>query len=212
VALPQFPGCSPVNAPAPTPDDGWTTDFANIKCYDSLHVQAVLNQINGLTHDGLHKAAVPTLFGTNFQAVSVGQKLKAGGYTDVLGTPSAGLAGELDFVDQSLGKMVAALQKNGLFDSTLIIVGAKHGQSPIDRQKRVGIGGGQPATLIGAAEAFDISDDGSLIWLTDPSLTAGVVANLSLPASQDALGIQEIFAGNSLSNKFNRMSARRTSF
>src|SRR5215470_2289430 len=203
VPLPQFKGCDPVNAPAPTPDDGWTTDFQNIKCYDSLHVQAVLNQIDGFTHDRSRRAPVPTIFGTNFQAVSVGQKLKAGGYMDVLGTPSAALAGELDFVDQSLGKMVAALQKNGLFDSTLIIIGAKHGQSPIDRQKRVGIGGGEPAATIGAPEAFDISDDGSLIWLTDSSLTDGVVANLSLTPVQDHLGIQEIFAGNSLRDKFN---------
>ncbi|HLW51790.1 MAG TPA: alkaline phosphatase family protein [Candidatus Angelobacter sp.] len=202
VALP-FPGCTPVPAADTTPDDGWTTDFNNIKCYDSLHVQAVLNQIDGLTHDGLHRAPVPTVFGTNFQAVSVGEKLAAGGYSDVLGTPSAGLAGELDFVDQSLGKMVSELRKQGLLESTLIIVGAKHGQSPIDRQKRNGIGGGEPANTIGSPEAFDISDDGSLIWLTDSSLTGGVVANLSLPAVQDHLGIQEIFAGPSLENKFN---------
>ncbi|HKF23612.1 MAG TPA: alkaline phosphatase family protein, partial [Candidatus Angelobacter sp.] len=210
VALP-FPGCTPVPAPAPTPDDGWTTDLNNIKCYDSLHVQAVLNQIDGFTHDRSRRAPVPTLFGTNFQAVSVGQKLKIGGYMDVLGTPSAGLAGELDFVDQSLGKMVSELKKLGLFDSTLIIIGAKHGQSPIDRQKRVGIGGGQPATLIGAPEAFDISDDGSLIWLNDSSDTASVVATLSQPASQTTLGIQEIFAGPSLENKFNSpLSDERT--
>lgn len=203
VALPQFPGCSPVPAPDTTPDDGWTTDLANIRCYDSLHVQAVLNQIDGFTHDRSRRAPVPTLFGTNFQSVSVGEKLKGSGYTDVLGTPSAGLASELDFVDQSLGAMVSELRKQGLLDSTLIIVGAKHGQSPIDVQKHVGIGGGEPATTIGAAEAFDISDDGSLIWLTDSSLTPGVVANLSLPAVQNHLGIQEIFALGSLEEKFN---------
>ncbi|HEY6273639.1 MAG TPA: alkaline phosphatase family protein [Terriglobales bacterium] len=203
VALPQFPGCSPVPATDNTPDDGWTTDFNNIKCYDSLHVQAVLNQIDGFTHDRSHRAPVPTLFGTNFQAVSVGEKLAAGGYTDVLGTPSAGLAGELDFVDQSLARMVNELKKQRLFESTLIIIGAKHGQSPIDRTKRIGIAGGQPATLIGADEAFDISDDGSLIWLTDSSHTADVVANLSQLSSQATLGIQEIFAGPSLENKFN---------
>ena len=202
VALP-FPGCTPVNAVDTTPDDGWTTDLKNIQCYDLTHVQAVLNQINGLTHDGSKHAPVPTVFGTNFQAVSVGQKLKGSGYLDVLGTPSAGLLSELDFVDQSLGRMVAALKKNGLFDSTLIIIGAKHGQSPIDIQKRVGIGGGQPATLIGAPEAFDISDDGSLIWLNNSADTDSVVALLSQPSSQQTLGIQEIFAGNSLSNKFN---------
>jgi hypothetical protein len=111
VALPQFAGCSPVNFPAPTPDDGWTTNLDNIKCYDSLHVQAVLNQIDGFTHDRSRRAPVPALFGTNFQAVSVGQKLKGNGYADVLGTPSAGLQGELDFVDQSLGRMVSELNR-----------------------------------------------------------------------------------------------------
>ena len=73
--------------------------------------------------------------------------------------------------------------------------------------RRHGIGGGQPAATIGTADAFDISDDGSLIWLTDPSLTPGVVATLSMPANQQALGIQEIFAGQSLRNKFNNPGA-----
>jgi hypothetical protein len=193
-----------------TPDDGWTNSFDDIKCYDSLHVQAVLNQIDGYNHDRSRKVGVPALFGTNFQAVSVGEKLavdpvtgQKGGYTDVLGTPSAGLAEELDFIDQSLGKFVSELQKVGLYDSTAIIISAKHGQSPIDLTKRRGIGGGQPAATIGSADAFDISDDGSLIWLTSPSLTPGVVANLGTPQNQQALGIQELFAGASLRNKFN---------
>src|SRR5450631_3159847 len=203
VALPQFAGCSPVPFVDTTPDDGWTTDLHNIQCYDSIHVRAVLNQIDGYTHDRSKKVGVPALFGTNFQAVSVGEKLKGSGYTDVLGTPSAGLASELEYVDDSLGKFVAELKKEGIYNSTLIIVGAKHGQSPIDITKRVGIGGGGPAATIGAADAFDISDDGSLIWLTDSSLTPSVVETLSTPTNQQALGIQEIFALQSLRNKFN---------
>jgi hypothetical protein len=214
VGLPQFPGCSPVNFVDNTFDDGWTTDFRNIKCYDLLHVQAVINQIDGYTHDRSKKVGVPTVFGFNYQAVSVGEKLAEGplvkggpavkgGYLNVLGTPSEGLASELDFVDQTLGRIVAELKSQGIFDSTLIIVGAKHGQSPIDITKRVGIGNGQPATLIGPAEAFDISDDGSLIWLTDQELVGNVVGMLSEPENQKTLGIQEIFAGQSLRNKWN---------
>jgi hypothetical protein len=209
VALP-FPGCDPVPFPDPTPDDGWTTSYANIRCYDSLHVQAVLNEIDGFTHDRRKAVGVPAVFGTNFQAVSVGQKLKhdpvtgaLGGYTDVIGTPGAGLLSELAFVDASLGKFVSELKKQGLYDSTLIIIGAKHGQSPIDITKRRGIGGGQPAATIGAAEAFDISDDASLIWLTDSSLAPSVVSQLGDPTVQQALGIQQIFALGSLRNKFN---------
>jgi hypothetical protein len=214
VPLPQFSGCGTVPFADPTPDDGWTDSFDDIKCYDQIHVQAVLNQIDGYNHDRSAKVGVPTLFGTNFQAVSVGEKLavdpvtgQKGGYTDVLGTPGQGLAGELEFIDQSIGRFVQELKAQRLYDSTLIIIGAKHGQSPIDVTRRHGIGGGQPTATIGMADAFDISDDGSLIWLTDPSLAAGVVATLSLPANQQALGIQEIFAGQSLRNKFNNPGA-----
>ncbi len=211
VPLPGIAGCAVVPFQDPTPDDGWTNSFDDIKCYDLLHVQAVLNQIDGYNHDRSKKVGVPALFGTNFQAVSVGEKLAVdpvtgakGGYLDVMGTPGAGLSGELDFVDQSLGKFVAELKKQpGLWESTMIIVAAKHGQSPIDVTKRRGIGGGQPGATIGGADAFDISDDGSLIWLTSPSLAPSVVANLSTPANQQALGIQEIFSGASLINKFN---------
>lgn len=209
VALPQISGCGVVPFPDQAADDGWTTSFANVRCYDSIHVQAVINQIDGYNHDRSKKTGVPTVFGTNFQAVSVGQKLAAdpttglkGGYVDVSGTPGQALAEQLDFVDQSLGKFISELKKQRLFESTLIVVAAKHGQSPIDVTKRRGIKG-EPGKTIGSADAFDISDDASLIWLTDPSLTPSVVAKLSVPATQAALGIQEIFAGASLRNKFN---------
>jgi hypothetical protein len=214
VPLPQFSGCASVPFADTTPDDGWTNSFDDIKCYDDIHVQAVINQIDGYNHDRTAKVGVPTLFGTNFQSVSVGEKLavdpvtgQKGGYSDVLGTPGQGLADELEFVDQSIGRFVHELKAQRLYDSTLIIIAAKHGQSPIDVTRRHGIGGGQPTATIGMADAFDISDDGSLIWLTDPSLTPGVVATLSMPANQQALGIQEIFAGQSLRNKFNNPGA-----
>src|SRR5450432_939605 len=51
VALPRFRGCAPVPFVDSAPDDGWTTSFANARCYDSLHVEAVINQIDGYTHD-----------------------------------------------------------------------------------------------------------------------------------------------------------------
>jgi hypothetical protein len=197
----DVPRCHTIPDPANTGD--WTKSALNITCYDEIKVNAVLNQIDGFTHDRSKHAPVPAIFGMNFQAVSVGQKLKGAGYTDVLGTPSALLAGDLDFFDQSLGRMVSELKQNGLLDQTLIIVTAKHGQSPIDIQKRTAINDGLPASTVGSAYAFDISDDASLIWLKDPSFTAGVVDNLNTPANQAALGIQEIFALQSMANKFN---------
>jgi hypothetical protein len=58
----------------------------------------------------------------NFQVVSVGQKLVektvgTGGYLDNVGTPSPHLLGEIQFVDASIGKMVAELKNRGAYES-----------------------------------------------------------------------------------------------
>ena len=80
----------------------------------------------------------------NFQAVSVGQKLieksngVTGGYLDAAGTPSAALLGEFKFVDDSIASWVAELKSKGLYESTMIVITAKHGQSPIDPSRYVG--------------------------------------------------------------------------
>jgi type I phosphodiesterase/nucleotide pyrophosphatase len=91
----DVPRCHTIPDPAHTAD--WTKSTLNITCYDEIKVNAILNEIDGFTHDRSKPAPVPAIFGMNFQAVSVGQKLKGAGYVDVLGTPSAPLAGDLDF-------------------------------------------------------------------------------------------------------------------
>jgi len=195
--------CNPLPDPAnATSSNAWTDSIQNIRCYDQLKVNATLSQIDGKRSDGKTKAPVPAIFGFNFQVVSVGQKLAGNGYADVTGTPSAGLASELDFVDQSLATIVAELKKRDVYESTVIIIAAKHGQSPIDVQKRTAIPGGTPAAVIGSSYAFDLSDDGSLIWLKNPSQIADVLPTLSSPSTQQELGIQEIFAGESLKTRW----------
>ena len=114
----------------------WTNSFANIQCYDALKVNALLDQIAGKTHTGA-AAQVPALFGKNFQAVYFGQTLNeptvgAGGYENATALPSAELLNEIEFVDASIGDIVNALRHAGLYDDTLLIITAKHGESPID--------------------------------------------------------------------------------
>ena len=204
VALPSVDGCSPLPDPAnATPSNAWTDSLLNIQCYDTYKVNGVLHEIDGYSHTGKTLTEVPAIFGMNFQAVSVGEKLKSGGYEDVLGTPSAALLSELKYVDEQVGRMVNEIKSKGLADSTMIVIAAKHGQSPIDKSKLTDIDASLPASIIGSAYAYDISDDGSLIWLQSPEQVNDVVATLSTPANQKALGIQEIFAGPSLAEKFN---------
>ena len=54
--------CGVIRDPANT--SNWITSYENVKCYDALRVNAILNQIAGKTHTGA-PAKVPTVFGMN---------------------------------------------------------------------------------------------------------------------------------------------------
>jgi hypothetical protein len=196
----------------------WTTDFQAIQCYDQLKVNGVLNQINGKKHLGVGDAPVPVIFGMNFQAVSVGQKLiengVKGGYTDAAGDPTPSMASEIKFVDAGIGQMVEELQDRHLLSSTTIIITAKHGQSPIDTNRffpipgHSGLNGAPPsqilASLLPLAETTGLGpteDDISQLWLTNANDTLTAVGMLEANASQ--AGIGQILYGTSLNTLFN---------
>jgi hypothetical protein len=204
---------------------------------DQLKVRAIINEINGLKHDGTPGQGTPAVFGMNFQAVSVGQKLasdngdgscpqsihtgKPGGYIDGAGTPTEVLAFGLQKTDEALGDMIQALKQRGIYDSTLFIVSAKHGQSPINPVKvnKPGHFADLVATLPDAATnpaaqaiasaaacstgscGFVMDDDIALIWLQDQSKTKAVVDYLN--ANAKALFIDDVIGGEEIELKFN---------
>ena len=232
VALPTVPGCNPLpDQTAVAASNAWTDSFQNIQCYDSLKVKAILNEINGWDHSGKFRRPVPKVFGMNFQVVSVGQKLiekslpttVIGGYLDNIGTPSPALLSEIQFADDSIGKMVAALKNRGRYQSTLIVISAKHGQNPIDSARYLGISTkpGDPITTSPATILQDLlpfsespanpdgigptEDDISLIWLTNSADTTKAVQMLETqsPATNNIAGIGEIFSGPGIAQMFN---------
>jgi hypothetical protein len=182
--------------------DGITSSIAGTEKYDDLKVQAILNEIGGKDHAGAKAVTVPTLFGMNFQSVSVAQKIE--GYTDAAGTPAPGLEQALEHVDGALQQIIAALKQQGLDGSTAIVLTAKHGQSPIDpKLRRIVDGKFIPKLIEGVAPgllgAMD-SDDVGLIWLTDRSKTGAVVA--ALEAHRSEAGIHKVYSGAALAKMF----------
>ena len=209
-------------------NDDWTTDFDAIKCYDQLKVNAIVNEITGKNHLGTRSAPVPAILGMNFQAVSVGEKLiepksavrtdqNSGGYEDAAGTPRPLMAKEIQFVDAAIGQMVAALKRQGLFNSTAIIITAKHGQSPIDPNRffpipgHSGANGTPPSGIVGNLlpavyndpnNGLGIAeDDISQLWLADSTQTGNAVTALEGAAA--AIGLGQIYYGGSLTTMFN---------
>src|SRR5262252_7758809 len=67
-------------APVPVPGGDFTSSIDGVEWYDGIKVQAIINEINGFDHTGKSHRGTPAIFGMNFQSVSVGQKLKIGGY------------------------------------------------------------------------------------------------------------------------------------
>ena len=201
-----------LNPPAVTT----TNSFALTMAYDDMKVAAIVNEINGFDHTGTTRVGTPALFGMNFQAVSVGQKLKveqlptapllSGGYLDAHGTPSDGLQATLDHTDQSIGAMVSALEAQGLADSTLIIISAKHGNSPVDPATLVRINPAVINTIIDAVApgvlALLSADTGPLIWLKDQTQTKAVAEALNQPVNRVAARVAQVLWGADLAALF----------
>ena len=177
----------------PTPygaGDDWTKDNLYTQFYDSLKVQAVLNWAHGGDHDGTpNPAGAPAIYGMNFQTVSTAQKLNfshfvgdagmtgLGGYVNNGAAAGVVLEGALGFIDTQLERIAAAVDPS----DTMIVVSAKHGQSPFDRSQLRLIDDGEVIGAVNAAWAaanptgvnplvvFGIDDDGMLLWLADRS-------------------------------------------
>lgn len=209
---------------------------------DYLKVQAILNEIHGFTHDR-KPAHVPAVFGMNFQAVSVGQKLSTdnkdssctsdtdptinkqpGGYLDGAGNPTAVLDYGLRKTDEALRSFIRALQEQNIYESTLIIVTAKHGQSPInpalvnkpghfaDLVAALPDASTDPGGIaIASANAcstgacgFVQDDDIALIWLSPDDQAAGKAEAVRsyLNKNAKALFIEQVMAGAEIEARF----------
>jgi hypothetical protein len=189
----------------------WNGSFANIQCYDALRVNALLNEIAGKTHNGA-LAVTPALFGMNFQSVYVGQSVAEagvgkGGYQNAAALPSLQLLREIEFVDASIGDIVNALKNAGIYEDTLLIITAKHGESPIDPRLYVADGANTPATLLGTAIPYSESplnptgigateDDVSVLWLIPGASVPAAVELLESNAAP--IGLGEIYYGPTL--------------
>ncbi|DBA95276.1 TPA: hypothetical protein ACH3X3_013170 [Trebouxia sp. C0006] len=162
------------------------------RAYDELHVQAVINQINGKHSSGNYAMQMPNLFGLNFQAVSVGQKYA--GYQNNGTAFSPGLKANLDYVDQSFARILAALTSSGNAATTGLVITAKHGQQPVTTNATLI----SPTPIATALKNQNISvaqfttDDIGLIWLTSSNQTTAALTYLRTLASNTSYGILDV--------------------
>lgn len=207
-----------INSIDPATGTNYTDLYTHTEQFDNFHVQSLINEIDGKDSTGQTSADVPTVFGTNFQTLSVAQKATVatgGGYLDASFTPGPQVTNAIAYLDNALGRVVSELKQRNLYSSTAIIVTAKHGQSPSDHSKLVKNGDtlsklleagnyldpngnfGQNNTKSGNLNdgtglvdtGFVQTDDVGLIWLRDQSQLSAVVKTLRDNLSCNAPGI-----------------------
>jgi arylsulfatase A-like enzyme len=124
------------------------------------------------------------------------------------------MLGQIKFVDGAIGQFVDELKEKHLYDSTTIIITAKHGQSPVDTHRffpipgHSGANGTSPSSVLGSAFLPDselnqigpTEDDISLLWLRPGTSTLDAVNLLETNAS--VAGIGQILYGPSLETIF----------
>jgi len=223
-----------INSDAPTLGSSvdWTKVNTRTQQYDSYKVQAVINEISGFDHSDVTKRGTPAIFGMNFQTVSTAQKLPTsvtatsgtttlpGGYQPGGQVPGPVLSGALDYVNANIGTLLTSIHTAGLDDSTVVVLSAKHGQSPQDPNALLRIDDGAIITALNAAwatahpqaaaplVAFSVDDDAMLIWLRDRSAQATSFAKNFLrghsgtgndingnPKPYTASGLSKVYAG-----------------
>ena len=190
-------------------------DITKIMANDELKVAAVLNQMDGLNHQGTATVGVPAIFGMNFQAPNIGQKFS--GYVDGAGrTPQTittlgplnwtppGLAQAFDYVDGAIARMLSHLDANRLTDDTMVILTAKHANSPVNRATLRWVDPAQFTSFIDSVQpgltAQVTADTMALVWLKDRSRAADAAAVLQSNAS--AIGAGTITGGAAVATLF----------
>lgn len=166
-----------------------TSNYRKVQAWDNLKQTALLNELNGKNALGDTLQATPAIIYSNFQGVSVAQKLGTnstgtGGITidPITGNEvvSTALASAFTNVDGIVKSLVDTLKANGQYASTQIILTAKHGQDP-----RIGAGhliAGSSLSNDLTAAGFNLGqvtqDDVALIWLTDQTQAAALTTFL----------------------------------
>lgn len=163
------------------------------EAYDDLRVDALLNQINGKTARGAAAPGVPNLFGLSFISVNTAQKDALNGGIDDFGggnvVINTGYADALQHTNDNVRRVVDALKQNNLYDSTLIVLTAKHGQNPRVGAAQVINAETVTGTLFGANIPIRqaTQDDLSMIWLDDQSQVADAKAALLASGISDSI-------------------------
>jgi hypothetical protein len=171
---------------------------------DASRVDALLKWIDGRDCSG-HAAASPQIFGATLTALDAAEREGVSAYQSYDGRPSATVNEALTATDGQVLRILGALKKQHLYDTTWIVVTSAFGEGAISPRRAKSV---DAASLAAAADSVERSvvvhvaaEGPAMLWLRDGAKTDVVVAALAKRA--DALGISTIATGADLALTMN---------
>ncbi|MDQ2834522.1 MAG: alkaline phosphatase family protein [Acidobacteriota bacterium] len=165
---------------------------------DQARTDAVIHWIAGRDSTGKSRMPVPRLFGMTLTGLDSAQRASLLSKREH--SREASVESALEEVDGELGRVVAELTRDGLNDSTWIIVTAKHGCAPTDVPASRLI---DPARIEAVATvaargslAHITTNSVAMVWLQHPAFTSAVLQ--AYRAKKTELGIGQIYTGERL--------------
>jgi hypothetical protein len=122
----------------------------------ALHNWTSGNFLNGTQNP----AGGPSIYAANFQAITWAQQ--NAGYLDGRGTPNKTLAAAFKTADERLGEFLSLLKATKRLDSTLLLVGSKQGQGPVNPKTLKVIDPTAVMAAAGVPVAFFNGEDGGI--------------------------------------------------
>lgn len=171
---------------------------------DAARVDTLLQWVNGKDCSG-HPSTVPEIFGVTLTAFDAAVREGVSAYQTYSGQPSSTVNTALSATDDQIRRILVALKKEHLYDSTWIVVTSAFGDGAISPQRSHSV---DAASLTAVADSsvpgvvLHIAAEGpAMLWLRDPAKTNEVVTALGRRA--DALGIATIATGAELALTMN---------
>lgn len=125
---------------------------------------ALRNWANGKFVNGTtNPAGGPSLYSANFQAITWAQQNT--GYLDAYGTPNTTLESAFQTADERLGTFISELKNAGKLESTLLLVGSKQGQGPVNPKNILVYDPSLVTDAVGVPVAFFNAEDGGIVRL-----------------------------------------------
>jgi hypothetical protein len=179
-----------------------TASIVRTERYDDKKMRALINEMEGYTHDRSKKAPVPAIAGMNFQTINVAQKIVS--YKNAYGIPTKQLESALKYCDSEIAKLVSVLKKEHLMDKTMLVITAKTGNGPINPKLVYRVRPKEIKAVVdhtaAHALAWEVTDRIALLWLHEGKDTQKIVHALRL--AEKKLHIRHILYGRALREYF----------